>query len=346
MATGPIERQILRAKISQQYLDTDKATAMLGLDLALRGFELLRERLDNNALDWEDYTPIRGHYNATISGILDALHHKVLTPDIVPLWKKYHASLWVELEEPAYLTNYCKAVFEQLIPRLTTGHVGLRALHKMLIQAQEKANDPKSMSIIRANIENNTTAMQKLGFSMETRALRGIFQFDPKPDFFWLNAFIGRVASPVVATIPTEPKKTIKSKGLQKCNASNDGFDDFNGLPLFTEQTSNSGLPDFDPTPLESNSLPFVFTDIAADAEVLDFNPTTPTSGLTKCGSSNDPYSDDAPQAAEPTSEPWEQALGAMPGVLVPSRNLEFHKPKGLQKCSPSDDISTDIFGM
>ena len=94
MAIGPQERDALRKRVGEQYKQKDIPVLMVGLDLALRGFELSRRRLDNNALEWEQYVPLRGHYNATAAGILDAFEEQGLTPQAAMIWKKTHARFW------------------------------------------------------------------------------------------------------------------------------------------------------------------------------------------------------------------------------------------------------------
>lgn len=230
MATGPIERQKLRNQVYEQYKDKPEPTLLTGLELALRGFELSRRRLDNNVLEWDAYSRLRGHYNATASGILDAFNERGLTPLLVQVWKKYHAPLWMELEEPLYLTTYARALFEKLLPELTSPHSGLRALQKMLLQAQAhaNANNPKNMAAISSNIEFNTTALTKAGFGMQTRALRSIFNYDSKLDFLWLDRFIGPNTESIKEqpAPPHTPVPATRPKGLQKCNPTSDPYDD------------------------------------------------------------------------------------------------------------------------
>lgn len=228
MAIGPLERDALRKKVYEQYKDQPAATMSVGLDLALRGFELSRKRLDKNVLDWEQYVPLRGHYNATVCGVLDALNEKGLMPTVAQAWKKTHSRYWMELEEPAYMTQYCNRLFQQLIPHIVATHSSLKALNNMLISLREKGSDPKSAAIIRNSIEANTLGMNKAGFGIEVRALRGIYGFDTATDFLWMEKYIPRLTNPVVhVAAPVEPLvKVTRPKGLQKCSPDGD-FDNY-----------------------------------------------------------------------------------------------------------------------
>lgn len=236
MAIGPQERDALRKRVHEQYKDQSVAAATVGLDLALRGFELSRRRLDKNALEWEQYVPLRGHYNATASGVLDALNEKGLTPQVAQVWKTTHARYWTELEEPPYLTQYCKELFQQLAPHVMAAHSGLKALNNMLVSFKEKGGDPKSAAIIRSSIEANTVGLNKAGFGIEVRALRGIHGFDANTDFLWLEKYIPRLTNPVVSAAPVSSATTTtakpRPKGLQKCTPTGDFGDPMSSEPV------------------------------------------------------------------------------------------------------------------
>ena len=221
MAIGPLEREALRKRVHEQYKDQPVANITLGLDLALRGFELSRRRLDKNALEWDEYVPLRGHYNATASGVLDALNEKGITPQAAMVWKKTHARYWTELDEPPYMAQYCKDLFQKLIPHIVATHSSLKALNNMLISLREKGGDPKSAAIIRSSIEANTAGMNKAGYGIEVRALRGIYGFDTTTDYLWMEKYVPRltnpVAAPVAAAPVAKPAGPARPKGLQKC---------------------------------------------------------------------------------------------------------------------------------
>ena len=287
MAIGPLEREALRQRVSEQYKEKSLPVLLAGLDLALRGFELSRRRLDKNALDWDQYLPLRGHYNATTHGILDALNGRGLTPQAAQMWKKTHSQYWNELEEPAFMTEYCKEIFQKMIPHIVAAHSSLKALNNMLILLKEKGSDPKSAAIIRSSIEANTLGMNKAGFGIEVRALRGIYGFDPNNDHLWMEKYIQKLSTPVAVVVssarPPAPVDSSRKKGLQKCTPSSDFYND-------------------------------------------------------------------APSASEPIGEPWEEAIGTLPGAIPSSKPFtapvqHVQKPKGLHKCTP-DDITDDSFGM
>lgn len=229
MAIGPLARDALRKLVHEQYKEQSIPATLSGLDLALRGFELSRKRLDNTALTWEEYVPLRGHYNATASGILDALNDKGLTPKAAQIWKNTHARHWTELEEPAFMTQYCQALFQQLVPHIVATHSSLRALNNMFVSLKNKGDDPKSAAVIRSSIEANTVGMNKAGFGIEVRALRGIYGFDQNTDFAWMTKYLPKLNAPtaVVETPAVTPAASMppRKKGLQKCTPSD--MDDF-----------------------------------------------------------------------------------------------------------------------
>ena len=235
MAIGPLAREALRKCVHEQYKDQSVAVITLGLDLALRGFELSRRRLDNNALEWDQYVPLRGHYNATASGVLDALNDKVLTPMAAQLWKKTYSRYWMELDEPAYMTQYCKELFQKLIPHIQAPHSGLKALNNMLALLREKSSDPKSVAIIRSSVEANTQGLNKAGFGIEVRALRAIYEFDTTTDYLWLEKYLPKLYLPVASpptTAPTiAPTSPLRKKGLQKCTPTSDFDSNFPADP-------------------------------------------------------------------------------------------------------------------
>lgn len=226
MAIGPLAREALRKLVHEQYKEQSIPATLSGLDLALRGFELSRKRLDNNALTWEEYVPLRGHYNATAAGILDALNDKGMTPKAVQIWKNTHAKHWTELEEPAFMTKYCQDLFQQLVPHIVATHSSLRALNNMFVSLKSKGDDPKSVAIIRSSIEANTAGMNRAGFGTEVRALRGIYGFDQNTDFVWMAKYLPKLNAPQVsqevAAAPAAPVAPRK-KGLQKCSPVDDG---------------------------------------------------------------------------------------------------------------------------
>lgn len=225
MAIGPQQREALRKRVHEQYKDESIPVTLLGLHLALRGFEISRRRLDNNVLEWDQYVALRGHYNATASGVLDALHEKGLTPQSAQMWKKTHARYWTELEEPAYMTQYCKELFQQLIPHLQAPHSSLVALNNLLVLFKEKGSDPKNAAVLRSSIAANTLAMNTAGFGIEVRALRSIYGFDADTDFLWMEKYVPKLNRPLaVPTAPQAPLPAVRShpKGLQKCAPSSD----------------------------------------------------------------------------------------------------------------------------
>lgn len=296
MAIGPQERDALRKRVGEQYKDKDIPVLLGGLDLALRGFELSRRRLDNNALEWEQYVPLRGHYNATASGVLDAFEAKGLTPQAALIWKKTHARFWTELEEPAYMTAYCNDLMQRMLPHIVSAHSSLRALANMLVSLKAKADDPKSVAVIRSSIESNTAGLNRAGFGIEVRALRSIHGFDTPTDYLWMEKYLPKLNGPVQEPAPVAPSPAVSAaprpRGLQKCAPSGGGPDDA------------------------------------------------------------------APMAPEPVGEPWEEALGTLPGAVPPSKPASAPavpappaapRPRGLQKSSAGNDpfdISDDSFGM
>lgn len=283
MAIGPLEREALRKRVREQYKDQSVAVITLGLDLALRGFELSRRRLDNNALEWEQYTPLRGHYNATASGVLDALNEKGLTPVAAQLWKTTHSRYWMELEEPAYMTQYCKELFQKLIPHIQAPHSGLKALNNMLVLLSEKSGDPKSVAIIRSSIEANTQGLNKAGFGIEVRALRAIYEFDTTTDYLWLEKYLPKLSSPVASPPTLAPAiaqtNPLRKKGLQKCAPDSD----------FDSEPSVSPEPMGEPWEEVLGTLP-------GAVKPMNATPTAPldapkrVKGLQKSSASNDLY--------------------------------------------------------
>ena len=231
MAIGPQERDALRKRVGEQYKQKDIPVLMVGLDLALRGFELSRRRLDNNALEWEQYVPLRGHYNATAAGILDAFEEQGLTPQAAMIWKKTHARFWTELEEPAYMTAYCTQLFQRMLPHIVAAHSSLRALANMLVSLKAKADDPKSVAVIRSSIESNTAGLNRAGFGIEVRALRSIHGFDSTTDYHWMEKYLpklnGPVQAPAAQAVASQVSSSIvRPRGLQKCAPSGGGPDD------------------------------------------------------------------------------------------------------------------------
>lgn len=283
MAIGPLERDALRKRVREQYNDQSVAVITLGLDLALRGFELSRRRLDNNALEWDQYTPLRGHYNATASGVLDALNEKGLTPVAAQLWKTTHSRHWMELEEPAYMTQYCKDLFQKLIPHIQAPHSGLKALNNMLVLLCEKSSDPKSVAIIRSSIEANTLGLNKAGFGIEVRALRAIYEFDTATDYLWLEKYLPKLSSPVASPPILAPaiaqSNPLRKKGLQKCTPNSD----------FDSEPSVSPEPVGEPWEEVLGTLP-------GAVKPMNTTPTAPldvpkrAKGLQKSSASNDLY--------------------------------------------------------
>lgn len=287
MAIGPLERDVLRKRVYEQYKDQSAVAATVGLDLALRGFELSRKRLDKGALDWDQYVPLRGHYNATASGVLDALNGKGLTPKVVQTWKKTHARYWTELEEPSYMTEYCKDLFQKLIPHIVSTHSSLKALNNMLVSLREKGSDPKSAAIIRSSIEANTAGMNKAGFGIEVRALRGIYGMDTTTDFLWMEKYVPRLTNPHLT--PAAPNaapasalfpQPARPKGLQKCKPSGD----FDGDPTLSPEPVGEEWEEVLGTPPGA-----VAPSKPASSSIAAETPKRPR-GLQKSSSSADPF--------------------------------------------------------
>ena len=295
MAIGPQERDALRKRVGEQYKQKDIPVLMVGLDLALRGFELSRRRLDNNALEWEQYVPLRGHYNATAAGILDAFEEQGLTPQAAMIWKKTHARFWTELEEPAYMTAYCTQLFQRMLPHIVAAHSSLRALANMLVSLKAKADDPKSVAVIRSSIESNTAGLNRAGFGIEVRALRSIHGFDSTTDYHWMEKYLPKLNGPVQApaaqgVVSQVSSSIVRPRGLQKCAPSGGGPDD--ATPMVPE-------PLGEPWEEALGTPPGAVPPSKPATVVAQPSPATPVvrpRGLQKSSPGNDPFdiSDDS----------------------------------------------------
>ena len=228
MALGPDERAALKAQIYEQYRNQPDTALYVGLELALRGLEISRKRLDSGVLEWSQYVRLKGHYNASAHGVLSIFEERGWNPEVVQLWKRFHGPLWMDLEEPLSLSSYVQDVYTKIIPKLTAPHMALRALHKSLGDWAKNQGDPRSANASRQSIEAITDAMDKVGHALQVRALKAIHGYDSKPDFTWMSRFLAAMATPISvepeSTVPVDMIETPrKRRGLQK-SKPNDNF--------------------------------------------------------------------------------------------------------------------------
>ena len=246
MAIGPQERQILREKTAQLYAPRDKSECLAGMELALRGFTLARLRLDDGRIDWDAYVVLKGHYNATLQGIVDSLEQrKGVDAATCILWKKYHGPLWMDMTEPASITTMVQAISESTLPKIVEKNKMLGVLIKLIDSYKAVGSDVKKQNAMKYSIEANTESMIRNNLKAEAYAIRGIKGFDSPQNYDWMQIYAQNwkptVKEPVKPNmqaweealgIPndTPGAPVVKRKGLQKCTPAS--VDPMTSIPV------------------------------------------------------------------------------------------------------------------